>query len=76
MIIGSKIRDIRIRKGLKQIELARKAEISNTYLSDIENNRANPSLKTLAKIANVLEIHFDWDIFLDYENNKCFHANC
>ena len=54
---------------MKQIELAKKAEISNTYLSDIENQRTSPSLKTLSRIANVLEIYFDWDIFLDYGKN-------
>jgi len=77
MIIGSKIREVRIHRGMQQIELARKAKISNTYLSDIENNRTTPSLKTLSKIANALEIYFDWDIFLNCENNsERFHANC
>ena len=69
MVLGSIIREVRVHKGMKQIELAKKAEISNTYLSDIENERTSPSLKTLSRIANALEIYFDWDIFLDYGKN-------
>ena len=69
MVLGSIIREVRVHKGMKQIELAKKAEISNTYLSDIENQRTSPSLKTLSRIANALEIYFDWDIFLDYGKN-------
>ena len=59
MLIGSKIRKLRLEKGITQIELAKKAGISNTYLSDIENERTNPSLKTLLKIAKALETNFD-----------------
>ena len=55
MAIGKKIKALRLEKGLKQFELAKKAGISNTYLSDIEIGRTNPSLKTLEKIANALE---------------------
>jgi transcriptional regulator with XRE-family HTH domain len=54
--IGKKIKDERLKKSLKQYELAEKAGISNTYLSDIEVGRSAPSLKTLDKIAKVLDI--------------------
>lgn len=55
MMIGKKIKALRLEKGLKQFELAKKAGISNTYLSDIEVGRTDPSLKTLEKIADALE---------------------
>lgn len=54
MEIGKKIKALRLEKGMKQLELAKKAGISNTFLSDIEIGRTNPSLKTLEKIANAL----------------------
>jgi transcriptional regulator with XRE-family HTH domain len=54
--IGKKIKNERLKKSLKQYELAEKAGISNTYLSDIEVGRSAPSLKTLDKIAKVLDI--------------------
>lgn len=64
MKIGEKIKTIRLSKGIKQIELAKMAGISNTYLSDIEKGRTNPSIKTLAKIVHALGAEDDWNIFL------------
>lgn len=64
MQIGANIRSLREKRGLKQIELAAIAGISNTFLSDIENERVNPSIKTLSKLATALGIDIDWDIFL------------
>lgn len=54
--IGEKIKCKRLKKSLKQYELAKKAGISNTYLSDIEVARTKPSLKVLEKIAKALEV--------------------
>lgn len=54
--IGEKIRCQRVKKKLKQYELAKLAGISNTFLSDIEVGRTTPSLKTLAKIGKALEV--------------------
>ena len=64
-MIGDKIRELREKRKLTQIELAKLAGISNTYLSDIERGRVNPSLKTLDKLARALGIKIDWEIFLN-----------
>jgi transcriptional regulator with XRE-family HTH domain len=56
---GTRVKEIRRRKGLNQKELAALAGISNSYLSDIEVGRTNPSLKTLFKIAEALEVGID-----------------
>lgn len=42
--------------GLSQEELADLVEIDRTYASQIERGVANPSLKVLCKLADVLEI--------------------
>lgn len=55
MKIGQTIRRIRNEKKLSQRQLAELSGISNTYLSDIEIGRTNPSLKTLNKLAEALE---------------------
>jgi len=60
--ISRKIREERLKRNLKQYQLANKANISNTYLSDIETGRTTPSLKTLKKIAKALDV--DCSIFL------------
>ena len=48
----------RKRIGLSQEELAFKANIDRTFVSKIERGNANPSLKTLLAIANVLDVPF------------------
>lgn len=63
MKLGAVVRDIRLKNNIKQIDLARMAEISNTYLSDIEKGRTTPSVRTLVKIANALGVD-DINIFL------------
>ncbi|PKK39822.1 hypothetical protein ABB02_00876 [Clostridiaceae bacterium JG1575] len=54
--IGRKIRAERLARGLSQRDLATLSRISNTYLSDIEVERTNPSLRTLEKIAKALDL--------------------
>ncbi len=56
--IGENIRTYRKKKHLTQKELGELVGISNTYLSDMEIGRTNPSIKTLKKIAKGLEINY------------------
>ena len=55
MKIGDKIKLSREERKITQKELAKKAGISNTYLSDIERMRTNPSIKVLQQLADALE---------------------
>ena len=56
MKIGSAIKSIRKRLEISQWELAEKCEISQTALSQIENDIKRPHPRTVAKICDVLEI--------------------
>lgn len=56
--IGDNIRKYRKKKNLTQKELGDIIKISNTYLSDMEIGRTNPSIKTLKRIAKGLEISY------------------
>ena len=42
-------------RGMTKNELAEKADISNSFLSDLTNGNANPSLKIMEAIADALE---------------------
>jgi transcriptional regulator with XRE-family HTH domain len=54
--IGQRIHYLRKLKGMKVVELAKKAYISQPYLSDIEKGRSTPSIDTLTAICGALEI--------------------
>ena len=53
-VVGYKIKQKRIALNLSQEELAKKVGIDQSDLSKIEKGNANPSIKTLSRIANGL----------------------
>lgn len=56
MEIGSKIKAIRLQRGLTQGELASRCELTKGYISQLENDIASPSIGTLIDILNVLGV--------------------
>lgn len=55
-IVGQNIRDCRTNAGLTLEKLAEKADLSWTYLSEIERGRENISLDKLAQLAKALNV--------------------
>lgn len=53
---GSKIREIRRAKDITIVELANKAQVSKSLISQIEREEVLPSLTTLSKIAGSLGV--------------------
>lgn len=68
MSIGDRIKKFRKENKLTQIELAKSANISRSYLADIENNRYNASVDVLKSIATALDISLV-EILDDSTNN-------
>jgi len=58
-IIGDNIRRIREQKGFSQKEIAVAIEAAPTQYSRVETGKVSPSLKTLTKIAKVLDVPLD-----------------
>ena len=56
MDLGTAIRNIRKQRGQTQIEFASSCGITQTYLSQIENNSKEPNLSILKKISENLEV--------------------
>jgi transcriptional regulator with XRE-family HTH domain len=54
--VGGSIRRVRRRSGLSMRELAAKADLSQPFLSNIENGRSMPSVATLYKLAAALGV--------------------
>jgi len=55
--LGKRIKDLRKKAGLSQEELAEKAKLDLTSISEIESGLRNPSIKTINKIALALKHH-------------------
>jgi transcriptional regulator with XRE-family HTH domain len=66
---GEKIREVRERKHLTMREVAERAGMSESLISQIERNRVSPAIDTLLKIIDVLEIDLDY-IFRDFKKSR------
>lgn len=62
--IGLRMKTARESKKLTQEELAELTGLTNNYISNIERTRSKPSIETLIKICNALEVAPDY-ILLD-----------
>ncbi|MGD0796366.1 MAG: helix-turn-helix transcriptional regulator [Acidobacteriaceae bacterium] len=56
MSIGSTIRSYRLQKGMSQGDIEKRTGLLRCYLSRVENGHTVPSLETLQKIAQALEL--------------------
>ncbi|NLP46919.1 MAG: helix-turn-helix transcriptional regulator, partial [Epulopiscium sp.] len=54
MNIGEKIKQLRIKNGLTQEELANRAELSKGFISQVERDLTSPSIATLVDILECL----------------------
>lgn len=54
--LGKNVRMYRTQAGLSQEELAFRAGMKRSYLSDLERGSRNPSVRALGRIAEALDI--------------------
>ncbi len=57
--LGERLRDIRIKSGLTLRELARQANVSPSFISQIENGKSQPSVATLYSFSRLLGVSVD-----------------
>lgn len=51
-----RLAEIRVKRKLSQRALAEKANMSQTYLCNVETGKADPSLSTLKRLAEALNV--------------------
>ncbi len=66
--LGKNIRKYRRAAELTQESLAEKCGCSTSYIGQLENARSKPSLETIVKIANELDVTVDQLLKRDYKN--------
>lgn len=69
-LLGKHIREHRKKKKYTLEQLAEKLDVSTTFIGQIERAKGVPSLETLVKIANVLEVSADSLLFGDLNNKS------
>jgi len=57
--IGKRIKELRLKKGISQEQLALKAEIDRTYMTSVENGKRNISIQNIEKIIYALDTTFE-----------------
>lgn len=55
-LIGKRLAEVRKAHKMTQEKLAEKTDLANNYISNIENSRSIPSLETLVKLCEALDI--------------------
>lgn len=69
MNLGETIKKIRKDKGIKQLQLAEDCSITQSYLSNIEANKKEPTLNVLNQISENLSIPLPIIFFLSMDEN-------
>lgn len=69
MNIGEKIKQLRVEKGLTQMELASRCELSKGFISQVERELTSPSIATLIDILECLGTNLK-NFFNDVEDEK------
>lgn len=55
--IGERIAHLRARLNLTQVDLSKKAGVSQSTIAQIESGKKDPSVSTLKKLAGALDVH-------------------
>jgi transcriptional regulator with XRE-family HTH domain len=55
-MMGARIKEIKTKKGITQEQLPEMMEINPKYLSSIERGKENPTLSTLIRLSESLEV--------------------
>ena len=69
-VVGEVIADFRNKKGISQEVMSGLAGIGRTHLSAIERGERKPTLETLYRLANALDVKMS-DIVIEIEKRDC-----
>ncbi|MBR0464709.1 MAG: helix-turn-helix transcriptional regulator [Clostridia bacterium] len=73
MDFGLRLKDLRLRRGLTQEELADRCELSKGFISQVERNLASPSIATLTDLLECLGCTLQ-EFFSDDGNEKTVYT--
>lgn len=56
ILLGERIRKLRLERGWRQLDLAEQAGLNENYISDLELGRKEACLKTLSTLSRAFEM--------------------
>ncbi len=68
--VGSRLKEVRLQKKLSQRELAKRAGVTNSTISLIEQNRVSPSVSSLKKVLDGLPMQLQEFFSLNVPEKK------
>jgi len=57
--LAKNLKSIRTERNISQGDIARRLKVSRSFISNIENGKTNPTLTTIAKLANAVGVPTD-----------------
>ncbi|MDZ5711611.1 helix-turn-helix domain-containing protein [Jeotgalibacillus haloalkalitolerans] len=67
MSIGDRLRDLREKRGISQLELSRRLDIPNQNISNYERGYRTPDYEALKKFADFYEVSTDYILGRDFK---------
>jgi transcriptional regulator with XRE-family HTH domain len=64
-VLGERIREIRKKNHMNQTDFSNQIRVSQGTLSELEQNKYNPSLETILAIIRVFNVNATWLLFGD-----------
>jgi len=71
--LGSRLKEARERRGLTLRALGERASLSHSFISDIESGRSMPSIETLQRLAEILNVTVTY--LLDDEEQRAARSH-
>ncbi|MFB5451111.1 helix-turn-helix transcriptional regulator [Enterococcus faecalis] len=69
MVFSDKLKKLRMKKGMKQSELADILHLRQSSISDYENNRSTPNPETIKKIAEYFNVSANYLLDISDKND-------
>ena len=73
--LGNVLRLLRIARDMQTKELAARMNVSSTYISEVESNNKKPSLNTLSKYSEALDVSKSTILYFEEESKKKGYNN-
>lgn len=65
LVVRNRVRELRVKKKLRQADLAQRVDVTRQTILAIEKDRLNPSIRLSLKIARVLGMPVDHVFYLE-----------